>query len=258
MERLNGVSTGFRDLDKIMGGGLPIGELTIIAGRPSAGKSAFMLNIAEYFAFNHKALQAAFFSLEMSKEALCLRLLSFVRGVSGTHIRKNIFTDDDRIKLIAELEKVSANIHIDDDYKINVTNIAVRATKLQKELSEKNKALGLIIIDYLQIMKGGDGYSTRTREMEDIVTALKDLSRKLLVPIVLISQLSRYADKPKLSDLKEKYIQEADNIIFIHIHRDSVNNPKSVTITVAKQKHGDTGEFELNFNPECVKFSNKD
>ncbi len=267
-----GLRTGFAELDKTTAGLQP-SELIIIAGRPSMGKTAFALNIAEYVAVTSKNPQSvAIFSLEMSKEALMMRFLASVAQVSGQDLRKGYFKNSDWPKLTTAMDKIGkASMYICD---ADMSAIDIRATakKLATKLEKKGKPLSLIIIDYLQLIRGiGNGKKIESKQIEtaEISRSLKALAKDLKVPVIALSQLSRSSEKrgketkPLLSDLRDSGAieQDADVVAFVHREgyyaKDDPDKKNQAEIIIAKQRNGPVGTVELVFEGEYTKFYNK-
>lgn len=257
---LRGVSTGFRDLDQKLAG-LQKSDLIIIAARPSMGKTSFALNIAENIAVEDK-IPVGIFSLEMSKEQLVERLLSSQSGIDSWKLRTGNLSDEDFPKIGYAMGVLSeAPIFIDDSPMATVMEIRAKARRLQMEHD-----LGLIIVDYLQLMEGTrqTGDANRVQEISEISRSLKGLARELNVPVVALSQLSRAVEQrhpkiPMLSDLRESgsIEQDADVVMFIYredyYERDSER--KGITdILIRKHRNGPVGEIELLFKPEQMRF----
>ncbi len=272
-----GLRTGFSDLDKITAGLQP-SELIIIAGRPSMGKTAFALNIAEYVAIMSKEPKSvAIFSLEMSKESLMMRFLASVAQVSGQELRKGNFKNTDWQKLTAAMEKIAkSDMYICD---ADMTSIEIRATakKLATKLEKKGKPLSLIIIDYLQLIRGignGKKYESKQIETAEISRSLKALAKDLNVPVVALSQLSRQTERrgkdtrPMLSDLRDSGAIEQDADVVAFVHRESyfakdkgqdldpaIKN--DAEIIIAKQRNGPVDTVHLLFEGNYTKFYDK-
>jgi len=263
---VTGVGTGYRQFDQ-MTRGLQPGDLIIIAGRPSMGKTAFALNICEYVALQEQQA-VAIFSLEMSKEALILRLCCSraridMHKASGGFLPQNGWS---AITTAAE-EFSGAKIYIDDTGDLNVMEMRARARRLSEELKNKKDTLGLIVVDYLQMMRGSSDAENRQQEIAQISRSLKILARDLNVPVVALSQLSRRVEekgrerrRPQLSDLRESGALEQDADVVTFIHREEVYNQNDVTIKgkaeliLAKQRNGPIGTINLTFIPEYTRF----
>ena len=258
---LRGVPSGFRDLDTITSG-FQNSDLIILAARPSMGKTSFALNLAEAAAIDEK-IPTGIFSLEMSKDQLVDRLLSSQAGVDSWKLRTGNLTDEDFPKIGYAMGVLSeAPIFIDDSAGGNIMEIRAKARRLQME-----HGLGLIIIDYLQLMegrsKGGD--ANRVQEISEISRSLKGLARELNVPIIALSQLSRAVEhrdnkRPQLSDLRESGSIEQDADIVMFLYREEYYNPdtdkKGITeVLIKKHRNGPTGQLELFFNPAQMRFA---
>jgi replicative DNA helicase len=258
---LRGVSSGFRDLDAVTAG-FNASDLLILAARPAMGKTSFALNLAENAAIDEK-IPVAVFSLEMSKDQLVDRLLSSQSGVDSWKLRTGNLSDDDFPKIGYAMGVLSeAPIFIDDTPSANVMEVRAKARRLQME-----HGLGLIIIDYLQLMsghsRGSDG--NRVQEISEISRGLKGLARELNIPIIALSQLSRAVEhrddkRPQLSDLRESGSIEQDADMVMFLYRDEYYNPetdrKGITeVLIRKHRHGPTGTIELHFNPAQMRFS---
>lgn len=260
-ESITGIPTGFPDLDK-MTAGFQNSELIIIAARPSVGKTAFALNIAQNISIRHK-IPVAIFSLEMSKEQLAQRLLCSESEVDAQKLKTASLSDSGWKRLTRSLGKLSeAPIFIDDSASITTMEMRAKARRLKLE-----HGLGLIIVDYMQLMQGRTNYENRVQEISDISRSLKTLARELDIPVIAISQLSRAIEQrqdrmPRLSDLREsgEIEQTADLVMFIH--REGYYNPSSekgnlAELIIAKQRNGPTGVVELIFRKEFTKFESK-
>lgn len=261
-EAITGSPTGFPDLDQ-MTAGFQNSDLIIIAARPAVGKTAFALNMAQNVAIKYK-LPVAIFSLEMSKDQLAQRMLCSEAEVDAQKLKTASLSDTGWKKLTRALGRLSeAPIFIDDSASMTSTEIRAKARRLKIE-----KGLGLVIIDYLQLMRGKARVENRVQEISDIARSLKTLARELEVPVIAISQLSRAVEQrtdriPRLSDLREsgEIEQTADVVMFIH--REDYYNPQSergniAEIIVAKQRNGPVGTIELVFRKEIAKFSSKE
>lgn len=258
-----GIPTGFIDLDR-MTSGLQAGDLVIVAARPSMGKTAFAVNIAENVAID-SGLPVAIFSMEMGGEQLAMRMIGSVGKVNQQDLRIGKVMDDDWAKITVALGKLhSAPIYIDETPGLNVLDIRTRARKVYKE----NAGLGLIVIDYLQLMGSTERRQNENRatEVSEITRALKGLARELKVPIITLSQLNRSLEKrddkrPMMSDLRESGAieQDADLILFIHreeyYSKDSKDKGKA-EIIIGKHRNGPTGIIPLTFLGEYTRFEN--
>lgn len=261
---IRGVPSGFKDLDGITSG-FQNSDLVILAARPSMGKTSFALNLAENAAIDEK-IPVAVFSLEMSKDQLIDRLLSSQAGVDSWRLRTGNLTDEDFPKIGYAMGVLSeAPIFIDDSAGGNVMEIRAKARRLQME-----HGLGLIVIDYLQLMSGHSKNSdgNRVQEISEISRGLKGLARELNVPVIALSQLSRAVEhrddkKPLLSDLRESGSIEQDADIVMFLYREEYYNPetdkKGITeVLIRKHRNGPTGSLELFFNPAQMRFNSVD
>lgn len=258
---VTGVATGFIDLDYKTAGMQP-SDLILIAARPSMGKTAFVLNIAEYVAFRQNQT-VAIFSLEMSKEQLVNRLFSMESKVDSQHLRTGNLSDDEWEKLIESAGVIGkSNLIIDDTPGISISELRSKCRKYKLE-----HHLDMIIIDYLQLMTGsGRSTDSRQQEISDISRSLKALARELNVPVMALSQLSRAVEqrpdhRPMLSDLRESGAIEQDADVVMFIYRDDYYNKdtdrKNISeIIIAKQRNGPIGTVELVWLPDFTKFGN--
>lgn len=260
---LTGVSTGFADFDK-MTSGLQSGDLIIIAGRPSMGKTAFALNIAENVAIDED-LPVAVFSLEMSKLQLGLRTLASVGGIELEKVRNptKMTSDDDWGRLSEAMDKLSRKkLFIDETSSITASQVLSRSRKLKRM-----HGLGLIVVDYLQLMGDGSTKSrNRTEVIGEISRSLKQIAKDLGVPVIALSQLSRQVEsrankRPMLSDLRESGSIEQDADLICFMYRDDYYNPESphqgvAEVIFSKQRMGPTGRIGLLFKKSMSKFVN--
>ena len=261
---VTGIPTGFTDLDKATAGMQP-SDLILVAARPSMGKTAFVLNIAEYVAFK-KDKCVAIFSLEMSKEQLVNRLFAMESRVNAQNIRTGNLTDADWENLIEGAGIIGkSRLIIDDTPGITLPELR---SKCRKFLLDKDKQLELVIIDYLQLMGGaGRGFESRQQEISDISRGLKALARELKVPVIALSQLSRAVETrpdkhPQLSDLRESGAIEQDADVVMFIYRDDYYHEDSedkgvAEIIIAKQRNGPLDRIRLVWKPEYTRFYNK-
>lgn len=259
---ITGLSTGFKDLDRLTSG-LQASDLILVAARPSMGKTAFTLNVAQNVAVKEKKA-VAFFSLEMSKEQLVQRMLCAEAAIDSQKLRIGELGDEDWKKLVTAADKLStAPIFIDDTPGISVLEMRGKARRLKIEHD-----LQLIVIDYLQLMQGSasSGRSeNRQQEISEISRSLKALARELNVPVIALSQLSRSVEsrqvkKPMLSDLRESGSLEQDADIVAFLYREDYYNPetekKNITeIIVAKHRNGPVDTVQLFFHKAFTKFS---
>ncbi len=257
---VTGIPTGFIDLDYKMSGFQP-SDLILIAARPSMGKTAFVLNIAQYMAF-HNHVTAAIFSLEMSKEQLVNRMLSLESKVDSQSIRTGNLEDEDWAKLIEGANIIgNSNLIIDDKPGISISELRSKCRKYKMEHN-----LGVIFIDYLQLMTGSGRSESRQQEISEISRSLKALARELNVPVVALSQLSRAVEqrpdhRPMMSDLRESGAIEQDADVIMFIYRDDYYNKDSenkgiAEIIIAKQRNGPIGTVNLVWLPNYTKFVN--
>ena len=259
---VTGTPTGFVDLDEMTRGFQP-GDLVIIAARPSMGKTSLVLNISQYVAMQ-PGMTVGFFSLEMSKESLFLRLLTSEAQIDSHRLMSGAIGQKDYGRISHALETLSAmQLFIDDTSNIGVMEMRAKARRLQAE-----HGLHLLVVDYIQLMSGRGRFENRTLELAAISRSLKGLAKELHVPIVVLSQLSRAAEtrsdhRPQLSDLRESGALEQDADLVILIYRDDVynrdpNNPDAGTaeLIVAKQRNGPTGSVKTAFLREQTRFAN--
>ncbi|MBD2390556.1 replicative DNA helicase [Aphanizomenon flos-aquae NRERC-008] len=257
---LPGIPCGFYDLDA-MTSGFQRSDLIIIAGRPSMGKTAFCLNLAHNIAAGYQ-LPVAVFSLEMSKEQLVQRLLASEAGIESSYLRSGRISQTQWDPLLRAINRLSETpIFIDDTSNITVTQMRSQARRLQ---AEQSKNLGLIVIDYLQLMEGSS--DNRVQELSRITRSLKGLARELSVPIIALSQLSRGVEartnkRPMLSDLRESGSIEQDADIVMMLYRDEYYSPDTpdrgiAEVIIAKHRNGPTGTIKLLFDPQFTKFKN--
>ena len=264
-KKLRGIPTGYKDLDGMLAG-LQRSDLFILAARPSMGKTAFVLNIAHNVAVDAKE-PVLIFSLEMSKEQLVDRLLSMESGVDAWALRTGNLTDNDFEKIADAMGTLSeAPMYIDDTPSITVSDIR---TKARREAHKR--PLGLIIVDYLQLMSGGakfGGSDNRVQEISEISRGLKGVARELNVPLIALSQLSRSVESrspqiPQLADLRESGSIEQDADIVSFLYREEYYNPESekkniMEVHVKKHRNGPTGNVELYFDRDKQKIRSLD
>ena len=257
---VTGMPTGFIDLDYKTSGFQP-SDLILIAARPSMGKTAFVLNIAEYMAFRSNET-VAIFSLEMSKEQLVNRLFALESRVDSQILRTGNLSDNDWSSLIEAAGVIGrSNLIIDDTPGISVSELRSKCRKYKLEHN-----LGIIMIDYLQLMQGSRKSESRQQEISDISRSLKEIARELQVPVVALSQLSRAVEqrpdhRPMLSDLRESGAIEQDADVVMFLYRDDDYNhdteKKDVAeVIIAKQRNGPIGTVELAWLPRYTKFAN--
>tara|TARA_B100000963_G_scaffold145251_1_gene126533 strand:+ start:3868 stop:5340 length:1473 start_codon:yes stop_codon:yes gene_type:complete len=286
---LSGTSTGFIGLDDLLGG-LHSSDLVVLAGRPSMGKTALATNIAFHAASSREKKECvAFFSLEMSAEQLANRILAEKSELSSDQIRRGKLSKENFSALSKVSEKISeSNLYIDDTPAISVSMLRTRARRLKRKIKDN---LSLIVVDYLQLMKGSKRYENRVQEISEITQGLKSVAKELEVPVLALSQLSRAVEqredkRPHLADLRESGTieQDADVVMFIYRQEyyEERAEPKSsgsesslafqeryhkwqenlakcknlADIIVAKQRHGPIGSLQLRFEAKLTKFSN--
>ncbi len=257
---VTGIATGFIDLDYRMSGLQP-SDLILVAARPSMGKTAFVLNIAQYTAF-HSDLATAIFSLEMSKEQLVNRLFSLESRVDAQMLRNGNLSDTDWEKLIEGAGTIGrSKLIIDDTPGISIGELRSKCRKYKLE-----HQIQLIIIDYLQLMSGNGRTDSRQQEISEISRALKALARELNVPVIALSQLSRAVEqrpdhRPMLSDLRESGAIEQDADVVMFLYRDDYYNKDTdkkniAEVIIAKQRNGPIGTISLVWLPQYTKFAN--
>ena len=258
---VTGVPTGYKDLD-MMTSGLQPGDLVIIAGRPSMGKTSLALNIAEYVAID-TGLPAAIFSMEMSSTQLVSRLIGSVGKLNQHKMRTGQLDDNDWEKLSYALGQLNeAPIFIDEGSALNPYEVRARARRLHKQCGK----LGLVVIDYLQLIGTSGSTENRATEISEISRSLKSLAKELNVTVVALSQLNRSVEqrpdkRPVMSDLRDSGAIEQDADVIMFIYRDEVYNPESpdkgvAEIILAKQRNGPVGRVKLTFLGEFTKFEN--
>jgi len=261
-QAVTGLATGYHQFDE-MTAGLQKGDLIIVAGRPSMGKTTLALNIAENAALNPvKPQPTAIFSMEMSVDQLALRMISSLGRVNQAHLRNGRFGDEDWPRINGAIQMMSeAPMYIDDTPALTPTEIRARARRLKRQ-----HGLELIVVDYLQLMQVAGTKENRATEISEISRSLKALARELEVPIIALSQLNRSVEqraekKPMMSDLRESGAIEQDADLILFIYRDEVydkNTPRKgiADIHIAKQRNGPVGEFPLTFLGQFTKFEN--
>ncbi len=261
-EPITGISTGFDDFDEKTSGLQPA-DLVIVAGRPSMGKTTFAMNIAENAAIK-TGLPVAVFSMEMPNEALTMRMISSLGRIDGHRIRTGKLEDDEWPRLTSAINILNqTKLFIDDTPALSPTDLRARARRLMREQGGK---LGLIVIDYLQLMQIPGGGENRTNEISTISRSLKALAKELNVPVVALSQLNRSLEqrpnkRPIMSDLRESGAIEQDADLVVFIYRDEVYNEESTDkgmaeIIIGKQRNGPIGKVRLTFLGQFTKFEN--
>ena len=258
---VTGVPTGFADLDRMTSGFQP-GDLIIVAGRPSMGKTALALNMAEHVALD-AGLPIGIFSMEMSAAQLAMRLLGSIGRLDQHKLRTGRLAEDDWRRLTDAVGRLSeAPIHIDETAALNALELRARARRLHRQYGQ----LGMIIVDYLQLMSSSSQGENRATEISEISRSLKALSKELNVPVVALSQLNRSLEqqpnkRPVMSDLRESGAIEQDADLILFIYRDEVFNPDSpdkgrAEIIIGKQRNGPIGTVMLTFHGEHTRFEN--
>jgi replicative DNA helicase len=257
---IRGVPTGFTQLDKKTTG-FQAGDLIVIAGRPSMGKTTLAVNIAENAAIA-KGVPAAIFSMEMSAEQLTLRLISSLGRVNQSHLRTGNFSEEDWSRIQGAMAQLSnAPLYVDETPALTPTEVRARARRLKRE-----RGLGLIIVDYLQLMQVSGTKENRATEISEISRSLKALAKELKVPVIALSQLNRAVEqrtdkRPVMSDLRESGAIEQDSDVILLIYREEVYDPNTTRrgvadIIIAKQRNGPIGEVQLTFLGEYTRFEN--
>ena len=258
---VTGVPTGFIDLDK-MTSGMQAGDLVIVAGRPSMGKTAFSLNIGEHVAVE-QGLPVAVFSMEMAGTQLAMRMLGSVGRLDQHRLRTGRLLDEDWPRLTHAIQRMNdAQLFIDETPALNPMELRARSRRLARQCGQ----LGLIIIDYLQLMSGSGGGENRATEISEISRSLKGLAKELNCPVIALSQLNRSLEqrpnkRPVMSDLRESGAIEQDADVILFIYRDEVYNPDSqdkgtAEIIIGKQRNGPIGTVRLTFLGQFTKFDN--
>ncbi len=257
---ITGIPTGYSEFDKLTAG-LQGGDLVVIAGRPSMGKTTLAINIAENAAIGAK-VPTAIFSMEMPSEQLAFRMISSLGRVDQTHLRTGRFPDEDWSRINTAVQLMSdAPIFIDDTPALSPTEVRARARRLKRE-----HKLGLIVLDYLQLMQVHGTTENRATEISEISRSLKALAKELSVPIIALSQLNRSVEqrtdkRPVMSDLRESGAIEQDADVIVFIYREEVYNQDTprkgiADISIAKQRNGPIGDFPLTFVGRFTKFEN--
>ncbi len=258
---ITGVPTGFYDLDR-MTSGLQAGDMIVLAARPSMGKTAFAINIAEHVAL-HEGLPVAVFSMEMGASQLAVRIVGSIGRIDQGHLRTGKLTDDEWPRLTEAIEKLrNVSLHIDESPGLTPSELRANARRLARQCGK----LGLIVVDYLQLMSGSSSNEeNRATELGEISRGLKMLARELQCPVIALSQLNRSVEqrpdkRPMMSDLRESGAieQDADIIMFIYrdeyYTKDACKEPGVAEIIIAKQRNGPTGTVKLAFLRNITKF----
>lgn len=256
---ITGVSSGFTDLDQKTAG-FQKGDLIVVAGRPSMGKTAFALNLAEAAALGRDQLTVAVFSLEMSSDQLVMRFLSSLGRINHHKVRTGQINHEDSLRITAVMKMLNnSNIFLDDSSTLSPSELRARCRRLKREHD-----IGLVVVDYLQLMHMPGRDENRVAEISDISRSLKALARELEIPVIALSQLNRSLEartdrRPRLSDLRESGAIEQDADVILFIYRDEVYNEDSqergrARIIIGKQRNGPVGEVSLAFLPDIGKF----
>ncbi|HEY2809260.1 MAG TPA: replicative DNA helicase [Steroidobacteraceae bacterium] len=261
-DRLRGLPTGFTDFDKLTGG-LRAGDLVIIAGRPSMGKTTLAVNMAEYAAVNPGSrASVAIFSMEMPSEQVITRMLASIGGVPLNSLRSGKISDDDWVRITGATSQLSeAKIYVDETPALNPTEIRARARRVKRE-----HGLDLVVVDYLQLMQVPGTNENRATEIAEISRGLKALAKELQVPVIALSQLNRGVEqrehkRPVMSDLRESGALEQDADMILLIYREEVYDKNTTKkgvaeIDLVKHRNGETGVFYLTFQGQYTRFAN--
>jgi replicative DNA helicase len=263
-QAVTGVPTGFTDLDRLTAGLQP-SDLIIVAGRPSMGKTSFCLNIAEHAAMR-AGVGVGIFSLEMSKEQLAMRMLCSEARVDLGRVRSGQLHDREFPRLAMAAGRVGdAPIFIDDTPAITVLEMRAKARRLKRDAGAK---LGLIVVDYIQLMRSAEGRDSREQEISEISRSLKALAKELHVPVIALSQLNRQVEsrsppKPRLSDLRESGAIEQDADVIMFLYREEYYEKETdkkgiAEVIVAKQRNGPIDDVELTFLAQFTRFENRE
>lgn len=257
---ITGVPTGFYDLDR-MTSGFQAGDMIVLAARPSMGKTAFAINIAEHVALN-EGLPVAVFSMEMGASQLAVRIVGSIGRIDQGHLRTGKLTDDEWPRLTEAIEKLrNISLHIDETPGLTPSELRANARRLARQCGK----LGLIVVDYLQLMSGSTaGGDNRATELGEISRGLKMLAKELQCPVIALSQLNRSVEtrtdkRPMMSDLRESGAIEQDADIIMFIYRDDYYNkdskdPGVAEIIIGKQRNGPTGTVKLAFLKPLTRF----
>lgn len=260
---ITGVPTGFIDLDR-MTSGLQAGDMVVLAARPSMGKTAFAVNIAEHVALN-EGLPVAIFSMEMGAAQLAVRIVGSIGRINQSNLRTGKLTDEEWPRLTEAIERLrTISLHIDETPGLTPTELRANARRLARQCGK----LGLIVVDYLQLMSGSSGSEgeNRATELGEISRGLKMLAKELQCPVIALSQLNRSVEqrtdkRPMMSDLRESGAIEQDADIIMFIYRDDYYNkdskePNVAEVIIGKQRNGPTGTVKLYFQKSQTRFEN--
>jgi replicative DNA helicase len=264
---MTGTPSGFNDLDAITGGFQP-GNLIIIAARPSMGKSALVTNMAENVALHHERPRpVALFSLEMSEAELAQRFIASQASIKGDDLRKGRLKDESKWKRVLKVagQYDASPLFVDDSSDIGILDVRAKARRLHQQTLARYGGLGLVIVDYLQLMRADTRVENRVQQVGEISRGLKILARELQVPVIALSQLSRGVEsrtdkRPMLSDLRESGQIEQDADLVMFIYRDEYYNPETTDrpgeadLLIAKHRNGGLGEVPLTFQNEYPRF----
>ncbi|MGB4927506.1 MAG: replicative DNA helicase, partial [Giesbergeria sp.] len=258
---ITGVPTGFIDLDR-MTSGLQAGDMVVLAARPSMGKTALAINIAEHVALN-EGLPVAVFSMEMGAAQLAVRIVGSIGRIDQGHLRTGKLTDDEWPRLTEAIEKLrNVSLHIDETAGLTPSELRANARRLARQCGK----LGMIVVDYLQLMSGSSSSQgeNRATELGEISRGLKMLAKELQCPVIALSQLNRSVEtrtdkRPMMSDLRESGAIEQDADIIMFIYRDDYYNkdskePNVAEIIIGKQRNGPTGTVKLYFQKTQTRF----
>jgi replicative DNA helicase len=261
---ITGVPSGFIELDR-MTAGLQPGDLIIVAGRPSMGKTAFALNIAEHVALHPTVrLPVAVFSMEMSSSQLAMRMLSSMAKLDQSRLRTGRLNDEEWGRLTDEIGRLNeTQIHVDETAALNALELRARARRMKREYGK----LGLVVVDYLQLMSASSQGENRATEISEISRSLKALAKELDVPVIALSQLSRAVEqrndrRPMMSDLRESGAIEQDADVILFIYREEVYSPDKeeakgrAEVIIGKQRNGPIGRIDLTFLGRYTRFAN--
>jgi replicative DNA helicase len=258
-ELITGVPSGYRDIDQLTSG-FQNSDMIVVAARPGMGKTAFCLNVAQNAAIRHKT-PVAIFSLEMSRQQLALRMICSDARVNSQRMRRGYLAQDEMNRIVASVGRLSeAPIFIDDSGSLSALELRAKARRLRKD-----KHIGLLVIDYLQLMRGRSNMENRQQEISEISRSLKALAKELNVPVVALSQLSRAVEtrerkEPQLSDLRESGALEQDADVILFLYRperyglQSEDGDRVADIIIGKQRNGPTGKIQVTFIPEYASF----